>query len=200
VDHEVQRNRALIVPYPSGMTLDRHAEATALGARTVQTHTLAELVKVVRTWGVDGAALARTLQDYRRAARGEAIALDAPLPERPSPLATRSGQSRSSPASRSRSAGCAWTATVACSITTTVRSRACSPPALRTFATLAGSCSASSSAGVRPMPAGAAGGRAQRLRTSKDSGRARVAKWTAFAVAAGRCASGWCTRCTQPPD
>ncbi|WP_341933264.1 FAD-dependent oxidoreductase [Microbacterium sp. LWO14-1.2] len=87
-DDEVQQNRALAVPYPSGMALDRHAEATAAGARTAETETLEELVEVVAGWGVDRAGLADTLDGYRRAASGEGVALDAPLPERPSPLRT----------------------------------------------------------------------------------------------------------------
>ncbi|QZY50911.1 FAD-binding protein [Leucobacter tenebrionis] len=86
-DDRVQRERSLAAPYPSGLTLDRHAEAREIGARTAETETLEELIEVVRDWGVDGAALAKTLADYRAAAAGEKRALDAPLPERPSPLA-----------------------------------------------------------------------------------------------------------------
>lgn len=86
-DDSVQRERALAEPYPSGMVLDRHGEAKKIGARTAETDTLEELVETIGGWGVDGAALARTLDEYRRAADGEPVALDAPLPERPSPLA-----------------------------------------------------------------------------------------------------------------
>lgn len=85
-DDEVQQTRALAVPYPSGMALDRHAEASKLGARTAETETLEELIEVVASWGVDRAALAETLENYQRAANGETVSLDAPLPERPSPL------------------------------------------------------------------------------------------------------------------
>ena len=87
-DDEVHQQRALAVPYPSGMALDRHAEATKLGARAAQTDTLDVLVQVVAGWGVDKTALQSTLADYQRASAGEAVALDAPLPERPSPLRT----------------------------------------------------------------------------------------------------------------
>ncbi|MCU1636877.1 MAG: FAD-binding protein, partial [Cryobacterium sp.] len=87
-DDEVQQKRALAVPYPSGLALDRHAEATKLGARTAETDTLEELVDVVAGWGVDRAGLATTLENYQRAATGEPAILDAPLPERPSPLKT----------------------------------------------------------------------------------------------------------------
>jgi succinate dehydrogenase/fumarate reductase flavoprotein subunit len=87
-DDEVHQQRALAVPYPSGMALDRYAEATELGARTAQTDTLDELVQVVAGWGVDKAGLRSTLTDYQRASAGETVALDAPLPERPSPLRT----------------------------------------------------------------------------------------------------------------
>jgi succinate dehydrogenase/fumarate reductase flavoprotein subunit len=85
-DDEVQQKRALAVPYPSGMALDRHAEATKLGARTAETETLEELLEVVAGWGVDRAGLAQTLENYQRASNGESVSLDAPLPERPSPL------------------------------------------------------------------------------------------------------------------
>ncbi|WP_028925040.1 FAD-binding protein [Pseudonocardia acaciae] len=77
-DERVQRERALAVPYPSGMALDRHAEATALGARAARCADLGELVDAVAGWGVDGTALAATLDGYRRFAAGEAVALDAP--------------------------------------------------------------------------------------------------------------------------
>jgi succinate dehydrogenase/fumarate reductase flavoprotein subunit len=87
-DDEVQQKRALAVPYPSGLALDRHAEATKLGARTAETDTLEELVDVVAGWGVDRAGLATTLENYQRAAAGESAILDAPLPKRPSPLKT----------------------------------------------------------------------------------------------------------------
>lgn len=85
-DDDVQQNRALAVPYPSGMALDRHAEATKLRARTAETETLAELIDVVAGWGVDRAGLAKTLENYQRASNGESVSLDAPLPGRPSPL------------------------------------------------------------------------------------------------------------------
>jgi succinate dehydrogenase/fumarate reductase flavoprotein subunit len=85
-DDEVQQNRALAVPYPSGMALDRHAEATKLGARTAETETLEELIEVVASWGVDRAGLTTTLENYQRATSGDSVSLDAPLPERPSPL------------------------------------------------------------------------------------------------------------------
>ncbi|WGM20479.1 FAD-binding protein [Paenarthrobacter sp. OM7] len=87
-DDEVQQNRALAVPYPSGMALNRHAEATKLGARTAETDTLEELIEVVAGWGVDRAGLTSTLENYKRATAGESVSLDAPLPERPSPLKT----------------------------------------------------------------------------------------------------------------
>jgi succinate dehydrogenase/fumarate reductase flavoprotein subunit len=85
-DDQVQQNRALAVPYPSGMALDRHGEAKKLGARTAETDTLEELVEVVAGWGVDRAALAATLESYQRASDGESVALDAPLPANPSAL------------------------------------------------------------------------------------------------------------------
>jgi Dehydrogenases (flavoproteins) len=85
-DDSVQQDRALAVPYPSGLALDRFSEARKLGARAVEVDTLDELVEQVGEWGVDRAALEATLSTYRRASSGESVALDAPLPERPSPL------------------------------------------------------------------------------------------------------------------
>ncbi|MCQ4080876.1 FAD-binding protein [Streptomyces sp. RB6PN25] len=88
-DDSVQRERALAAPYPSGIVLDRYAEGAKLGARAAEAATLEELVGIVAGWGVDQAALAQTLEGYRLAASGGGTAaLDAPLPERPSPLAS----------------------------------------------------------------------------------------------------------------
>lgn len=87
-DDQVQQERALAVPYPSGMALDRHAEATRLGARTAEESTLEELVETVAGWGVDRAGLTETLENYQTVSQGGSAALDAPLPERPSPLNT----------------------------------------------------------------------------------------------------------------
>lgn len=87
-DDRVQQDRALAVPYPSGLALDRHAEATDLGARSAETDSLEELVDVVAGWGVDRAGLQATLEGYRHASRGEHVPLDAPMPARPSPLLT----------------------------------------------------------------------------------------------------------------
>ncbi|GEK81655.1 FAD-dependent oxidoreductase [Agrococcus baldri] len=86
-DDQVQQQRALAEPYPSGMVLDRFAEAAKLGARTAETDSLEQLVDIVSSWGVDGPALSSTLETYRRASAGERVALDAPLPRRPTPLA-----------------------------------------------------------------------------------------------------------------
>jgi succinate dehydrogenase/fumarate reductase flavoprotein subunit len=87
-DGDTQQNRVLAVPYPNGLALDRFAKAESVGARTVKADTIDELVTVVAGWGVDGAALAGTLRDYADAADGAAVALDAPLPERPNTLRT----------------------------------------------------------------------------------------------------------------
>lgn len=83
---DVQQNRSLAAPYPSGMTLDRHAEAKKVGARTAETDTLDELIDIIGGWGIDRSALASTLKDYQGATNGEQVALDAPLPANPSPL------------------------------------------------------------------------------------------------------------------
>lgn len=86
-DEETQQERALAVPYPSGMALNRHEAATKAGARTAKTETIEELIEVVKGWGVDAQGLRETLEGYGRAAAGENVALDAPMPENPSSLA-----------------------------------------------------------------------------------------------------------------
>lgn len=85
-NEQTQQEKALAVPYPSGMALNRHAEATEAGARTAKTETLDELLDIIGTWGVDRTGAARTVRNYRKASAGDAVALDAPLPAKPSPL------------------------------------------------------------------------------------------------------------------
>ncbi len=85
-DEQVRRERAAGPAYPHGQPVDRFAAAEAAGARSITATTVAELVNGVGTWGVDRGGLKRTLADYARAARGEDVALDAPLPSPPAPL------------------------------------------------------------------------------------------------------------------
>jgi succinate dehydrogenase/fumarate reductase flavoprotein subunit len=85
-DDRVRGDHAVGPPYPHGQVVDRFAAAAAAGGRLTQAATLDDLVERVAEWGVDPVALARTLADYEAAARGEAVALDAPLPAEPAPL------------------------------------------------------------------------------------------------------------------
>ena len=87
-DAEVNAERVSAVPYPHGMAVDRFAAARDVGARALRAETLDDLLPGVSAWGVDAVHLAGTLDGYARAARGEAVGLDAPLPARPYPLAS----------------------------------------------------------------------------------------------------------------
>ena len=87
-DDVAHSQHALAEPYPSGMVLDRHAEAAALGARTAQADTLAELLTAVESWGVDTVTAEETLSRYVAASRGERVPLDAPMPAEAATLMT----------------------------------------------------------------------------------------------------------------
>jgi succinate dehydrogenase/fumarate reductase flavoprotein subunit len=85
-DERVRREHAVGEPYPHGQVIDRFAAAAEAGGRLARAQAVDELIAHVGEWGIDRVALARTLADYDAAARGEAVALDAPLPAEPSPL------------------------------------------------------------------------------------------------------------------
>ncbi|MFZ0088093.1 MAG: FAD-dependent oxidoreductase [Solirubrobacteraceae bacterium] len=82
-DERTRLDHAVGPAYPHGQPIDRFAVAAEAGARIVTARTIPELVAGVATWGVDAAALRRTLDDYRSAAAGQDVALDAALPARP---------------------------------------------------------------------------------------------------------------------
>ena len=85
-DERARREHAVGPPYPHGQVVDRFAEAAVAGGRLARAQTVEVLVAQIAGWGVDPVALARTLADYDAAARGAAVALDAPLPTEPAPL------------------------------------------------------------------------------------------------------------------
>ena len=87
-DDAMRKRYVITAPYPRGEVVDRFAEAARAGARYVISDTLPALIEGVASWGVPAAALRQTLDDYRRAAAGESVALDAPLPARPAVLET----------------------------------------------------------------------------------------------------------------
>lgn len=78
-DDAAHVDHALAEPYPSGMVLDRHEEAEALGARTATADTLEGLLAILADWGLDTVTAAHTLANYRAAAEGEPASLDAPV-------------------------------------------------------------------------------------------------------------------------
>lgn len=87
-DDEAHQHHTLAAPYPSGMVLDRHAEAGPLGARTAKTDTIAELMDTIEAWGVDAASAQKTLDNYKLAAQGRRVPVDAPIPDEPASFAT----------------------------------------------------------------------------------------------------------------
>lgn len=85
-DERVRREHAVTAPYPYGAVVDRFAVAAEAGARLATAGDLDALVTAVAGWGVPAGNLRGTLGAYDRAARGEAVTLDAPLPATPEPL------------------------------------------------------------------------------------------------------------------
>lgn len=85
-DERVRTKYVVSEPFPNAGLLDRFEKAAAAGARLASADTLDGLVGQVSDWGVDAVRLKATLDDYAAAARGESVALDAPLPAEPEPL------------------------------------------------------------------------------------------------------------------
>lgn len=85
-DERVRREHVVTAPYPYGAVVDRFAVAVAAGARYATAGDVDALATAVAGWGVPPANLQVTLEAYGRAARGEAVPLDAPIPARPEPL------------------------------------------------------------------------------------------------------------------
>lgn len=85
-DERVRSKYVVSEPFPNAGLLDRFEEAKKVGARLASADTPDALADEVAAWGVDALRLRATLEDYAAAARGEAVALDAPLPYVPEPL------------------------------------------------------------------------------------------------------------------
>ena len=86
-DDATRRRYVVTAPYPRGEVVDRFAEAARAGGNYTIADTLPELAAQVARWGVPRENLRRTLEDYGRAAAGEQVLLDAPMPSRPASLA-----------------------------------------------------------------------------------------------------------------
>ena len=87
-DEETRRRYVVTRPYPGGELADRFADAEAAGANYARADTIAGLSKLVAAWGIPAAGIGATIDAYRRAAAGENVALDAPLPATPATLDT----------------------------------------------------------------------------------------------------------------
>ena len=85
-DERVRRERVVSAPYPHGQVIDRFEHARALGARITSAPTRVEaLIAHVAAWGVDTAALERTLDAYEHGGPQDAP-VTAPNPLREPPF------------------------------------------------------------------------------------------------------------------
>ncbi|CAN5550089.1 hypothetical protein BH23CHL6_BH23CHL6_05620 [soil metagenome] len=85
-DERMRREHVVTAPYPHGEVVDRFTAADRAGANFASAGSIDELCAKVGAWGIPPANLQRTLDAYGRAARGEPVVLDAPLPRRGAPL------------------------------------------------------------------------------------------------------------------
>lgn len=85
-DDAMRRRYVVTAPYPRGEVVDRFAEAARAGGRYAIAESIEALVDAVAAWGVPAATLRQTMGAYERAARGEDVAVDAPMPARPAVL------------------------------------------------------------------------------------------------------------------
>jgi succinate dehydrogenase/fumarate reductase flavoprotein subunit len=87
-DDATRRSRVITAPYPRGEVVDRLRAAADAGAHYAIAEGREELAAYVAAWGVGvpAANLLATLDAYDRAARGEPVTVDAPMPARPAPL------------------------------------------------------------------------------------------------------------------
>lgn len=85
-DDETRRTYVVTAPYPHGEVVDRFAAGAEAGANYAVADTIKGLIAQVAGWGVPGATLRATLAGYERAAAGEDVAVDAPMPAHPAPL------------------------------------------------------------------------------------------------------------------
>lgn len=87
-DDAMRERYVVTAPYPRGEVVDRFAEAAGAGARYAVRPDLESLIAAVAGWGVPAENLRRTLEGHARAARGEEVELDAPMPRHPAALQT----------------------------------------------------------------------------------------------------------------
>ncbi len=85
-DDETRRTYVVTAPYPHGEVVDRFAAGAAAGANYAVADTVDALLDKVAAWGVPAGTLRETLATYDRAAAGEDVAVDAPMPANPAPL------------------------------------------------------------------------------------------------------------------
>ena len=84
-DERVRRERVVGAPYPHGQVIDRFEHARGLGARITDADSVEALVAHVGEWGVDTAALERTLAAYEHGGPQDAP-ITAPNPLREPPF------------------------------------------------------------------------------------------------------------------
>ena len=84
-DERVRRERVVGAPYPHGQVIDRFEHARGLGARITDADSVEALVAHVGEWGVDTAALERTLDAYEHGGPQDAP-ITAPNPLREPPF------------------------------------------------------------------------------------------------------------------
>ncbi|MGI8534212.1 MAG: FAD-binding protein [Candidatus Limnocylindrales bacterium] len=87
-DDAMHQRYVVTAPYPRGEVVDRFAEAARAGARYAVRPDLESLIAAVAEWGVPAADLRRTLDGHARAARGEEVSVDAPMPRQAATLAS----------------------------------------------------------------------------------------------------------------
>ena len=85
-DEQTRRSWVVTAPYPHGEVVDRFAAGAAAGANYASVATIDALIDAVAAWGVPPSTLRATLDGYDRAAAGEDVAIDAPMPTTPARL------------------------------------------------------------------------------------------------------------------
>ena len=85
-DDETRRRRVVTAPYPRGEVIDRFRAAADAGGNYAVADTIEELARAVSAWGIPTANLLATLRAYDRAAAGEPVEVDAPMPATAAPL------------------------------------------------------------------------------------------------------------------
>lgn len=85
-DDATRRRRVITAPYPRGEVIDRFRAAADAGGNYAVADTVEALARAVGDWGVPAANLLATLRAYDRAAAGDSVEVDAPMPAIPAPL------------------------------------------------------------------------------------------------------------------